>query len=419
MQLEGGFTAGKIYELIYRARDPYIVGLGLAAIRDIAAYAKYDKQALFPARHAIAFGVSQSGRFLRHFLYQDFNTDEQGRPAYDAMFIHSAGAGRGSFNHRFAQASRDGHRYSSFYYPTDLFPFSGATQRDAESGVSDGVLKHVRHAPKIFYTNTGYEYWGRAASLLHTTPDGMEDVDPLPNERIYHLASGQHFVIDPPLPMQARGQGGNVYRGNPLDFLVNLRALLPRLTAWVKEDKAPPASRYPRLRDAMLVPPSKLKFPALQNMPAPQVIHSAHRADYGPRWGEGIIDLEPPKVGKAFVTLAPQVDEFGNELGGVRNVELRVPLGTYAPWNLRVGLPAPHELSDFFGTFAPLPATPAARERGNDPRAAISALYADRAAYVRRAESAAKELVEEGFLLQEDVRRVVARNAALWDWLNK
>ena len=89
VRLEGGFKPGKIYELVYRARDPLVIGLGLAAIRDIASYAKYRKDALFPAQQAIAFGVSQTGRFLRHFLYQDFNTDEQGRPVYDAMFIHS------------------------------------------------------------------------------------------------------------------------------------------------------------------------------------------------------------------------------------------------------------------------------------------------------------------------------------------
>jgi hypothetical protein len=416
--LDGDFRSGKIYELVYRARDPWIVGLGFAAIRDIAAYAKYDKDALFPAKHAIAFGVSQSGRFLRHFLYQDFNTDERGRPVYDGMFVHAAGAGRGSFNHRFAQASRDAHRYNTFFYPTDLFPFSGATQRDPATGDEAGLLTRTKHPPKIFYTNSGYEYWGRAASLIHTTPDGSKDVEPLPNERIYHLASGQHFVINPPLELQSpppsqRAQS-EVYHGNPLDYLVNLRALLPRLTVWVKEGNAPPASRYPRIADATLVPVTKLKFPAVPGLPAPRVAHTAYRADYGPRWREGFIDIEPPKLDAPFVTLVPQVDEFGNELGGLRNVELLVPLGTYAPWNLRgSALANSGELTDFYGTFAPLPRDDSARDRGGDSRPAFESLYADRVVFAQRLEVAAKALVEEGFLLQEDVRRVVTRNARI------
>src|SRR5207302_9216710 len=140
--------------------------LGLAAIRDLIAYAKHDPQSLFPAQLGVAFGVSQTGRFLRHFLYQGFNTDERGRQAFDGMLVHTAGAGRGSFNHRFAQPSRDAHRYSSFFYPTDLFPFTTRTQTDPEMGIADGLLArsadHPEHRPKIFFTNTGYEYWGRA-----------------------------------------------------------------------------------------------------------------------------------------------------------------------------------------------------------------------------------------------------------------
>src|SRR5881396_1501245 len=139
-----GFEAGKLYELVYRASDPVVSGLGLAAIHDVIAYAKHDPQSLFPARLGVAFGVSQTGRFLRHFLYQGFNTDERGRQAFDGMLVHTAGAGRGSFNHRFAQPSRDAHRYSSFFYPTDLFPFTSRPQLDAETGREDRLASSRR-----------------------------------------------------------------------------------------------------------------------------------------------------------------------------------------------------------------------------------------------------------------------------------
>src|SRR3989454_7132129 len=111
----GGFESGKIYELVYRARDPVVVGIGLAAVRDMMSYAKYDEASPFPVRRGLDLGISQTGRFLRHFLYQGFNTDEAGRTVFDGLFVHTAGAGRGSFNHRFAQPSPDGPRPSAIF----------------------------------------------------------------------------------------------------------------------------------------------------------------------------------------------------------------------------------------------------------------------------------------------------------------
>ncbi len=419
--LEGGFEAGKIYELVYRAKDPAVVGLGLAAIRDIIAYAKYDSTCPFPVQYGIAAGVSQTGRFLRHFLYQGFNTDEAGRQAYDGLMIITAGAGRGSFNHRFAQPSRDAHRYSAFFYPTDIFPFTSRMQFDSLQWRSDGLLAHMhndRHRPKTFYINTGYEYWGRAASLIHTTVDGRADVEPLPNERIYHLASGQHFVGR--FPPRAKIAGPNVYRGNPLDFSVNYRALLIRLIGWVKTRKAPPESRYPRIDRHTLVPFDRVQFPRIPNVAFPTVVHVAYRADYGPRWFEGIIDRQPPRLGRPFPSQVSQVDSLGNEIAGVRNVELRVPVATYTPWNLRIGYSAAtHELTDFLGTFIPLPRTEAEKRRWRDPRPSLDALYTSKQEYLQKVRQAALALVEEGFLLAEDVDYVVQRSSRVWDWIQQ
>jgi len=419
--LTGGFEPGKIYELVYRAGNPAVVGLGLAAIRDVIAYAKYDPASLFPARYGLAVGVSQTGRFLRHFLYQGFNTDTQGRRAYDGLMIITAGAGRGSFNHRFAQPSRDAHRFSAFFYPTDLFPFTSRVQEDAQQGRTDGLLAHLHnpdHAPKTFYLNTGYEYWARGASLLHTTPDGTADVPPLPQERIYHLAAGQHFPGGFPPPDQARMDTPPTYRGNPLDFGVNYRALLVRLVEWVADDKTPPPSAYPRRDDGTLVPIDAVAFPPIPGLTLPKVIHVAYRADYGPRWPEGIIDLQPPKLGSPFPSLVSQVDSLGNEAAGVRNVALRVPLATYTPWNLRTGLPGPEgELTDFYGSYSPLPRTDAERAQRRDPRPSLEALYADKRDYLSRVWNATQALIDEGFLLPDDRSRVIGRAAEYWDWI--
>ena len=423
IHMPAGFHAGKIYELVYRAQDPAVVGLGLAAVRDMMAYARYDDRSPFRVDHGIAFGVSQTGRFLRHFLYQGFNTDEQGQRVFDGMLIHTAGAGRGSFNHRFAQPSRDAHRYSAFFYPTDIFPFTSRTQHDPSSGRSDGLLAHSHrpdHAPKIFYTNTGYEYWGRAASLIHTTVDGQADVAPLPHERLYHLASAQHFEWHFPPGPGERLPAATAYRGNPLRFLVNLRALLLRLVEWVVANREPPPHAYPRLADQTLVAIDQARFPRIPEVSFPQVIHEAYRVDYGPHWPEGIITYQPPRLGPAFPTLVSQVDAVGNDATGIRNVEIQVPVATYTPWHLRTGAAHnSHELTDFLGTFMPLRRTEADRQRLGDTRPSLETLYATREAYLRRVDEAAAQLVAQGYLLAEDVERVRKQAIAQWEWVQQ
>lgn len=419
--LEGGFEAGKIYELVYRARDPAVVGLGLAAIRDVISYAKFDGDSIFPAKLGVAVGVSQTGRFLRHFLYQGFNTDEDDREAYDAMMIITAGAGRGSFNHRFAQPSRDAHRYSAFFFPTDLFPFTSAAQLDPIAHRTDGLLADAdanSEVPKIFYVNTGYEYWGRAASLIHTSVDATRDLAPLPNERVYHLASAQHYVGGFPGIGNRMGDA-NVYRGNSLEFSGNYRALLVALLKWVKEKAAPPPSTYPLIGNQTLVSPRDVEFPDIPGVDFPTAAHVAYRVDYGPRWPQGIIDFQPPRLGPAFPSLVAQVDRFGNERGGVRNTDISVPLATYTPWNLRTGLAgSPAELSDFVGTMIPLSRTKAEADKRGDPRPAIEALYPSRLHYMDEVKEELEDLVRSGFLLTEDRDHVLQHAGRTWDWVH-
>lgn len=419
VRMDGGFEAGKIYELVYRSRDPRVVGLGLAVLRDVASYAKNSLDSPFPARYVVAFGVSQTGRLLRHFLYQGFNRDERGRRAFDGMLVHTAGAGRGSFNHRFAQPSRDGHPYSAFFYPTDLFPFTSRETMDPVTGASGGLLSATPEAlrPRVFFTNTGYEYWGRAAALTHVTPDGTADVAPFPTERVYHLASGQHSVGSFP-PSGPAGPGGD-WTGNPLDFLTTLRALAVRLVDWVAEDRAPPGSRYPRLGDGTLVPVEGLAFPPVSGVTPPAAAHVAYRADYGARFRDrGIVDWQPPLVGGPFPSLVPQVDGLGNELGGIRGFEIRVPVATYAPWRVRSGMAGGNgALTDFVGTWIPFARTEAERATVGDPRPSLEALYGSEATYRARLTAAVADLQAEGFLLEEDGERVLTRGRGLWTWI--
>src|SRR4051812_47167497 len=310
IRLKGGFEPGKIYEIVYVARDPVVAGLGFAAVRDFASYLKQEGNEAAPAKRVYAMGISQSGRFLRHFLYEGFNADEHGKQAIDGMFVHVAGAGMGSFNHRFAQPSRDAQPTNALFYPTDVFPFADTPQREPESGQTAGLLdraKADRVLPKIFYTNTSYEYWSRAGSLIHISPDGKRDLPLMDNVRIYFLAGLQHFTAPFPPTKPTEPSLAAQHLPNPNPVLYFWRALVVAMEEWVRDGKLPPESRYPRLTDKTLVRREEVKFPAVPGAGVPERVHQALRLDFGPQWKKRIITKQPPALGKPFPVFVPQV----------------------------------------------------------------------------------------------------------------
>jgi hypothetical protein len=406
-----GFEKGRIYELVYASADPVVVGVGLAALRDGAAWLRDSEDSPVKVQRNIAMGISQTGRLLRHFLYQGFNQLAGGGKAFDGVIAHTAGAGRGSFNHRFAQPSRDAHRFRAFFYPTDIYPFSDTIQRDSETGLEEGLLDRLRKAnavPKIFFTNTGYEYWGRNAALVHASLDGRFDVDPGPGVRAYHFASTQHFVGPFPPQIQATR-----YPANPVDFLWSLRALLLAMDNWVAKGIEPPPSRLPTLANGSLVPLEGYRFPRLPGVDVPAIAHNTWRLDFGPRFrGEGIVDFQPPRVGKPFPILVPQADADGNELGGIRLPQVEVPLATYTPWNFRSkDIGAPDELANFRGAFLPFSLTSEGRNASGDPRLSIAERYASRDEYLGHYAREAMELARDGYLLEGDLAAMLLQAA--------
>ncbi len=420
VEMPAGFEPHRIYEVVYTARDPVLVGLGPAAVRDLLSCLKHPpsgQPALVPGiRRALAYGASQSGRFLRTFLYYGFNQDEKGRPVLDGVLAHVAGAGRGSFNHRFAQPSRDAHPFMNFFYPTDIFPFTDLEQTDPETGVTDGLLSQARKsgvAPKVFYSNSSYEYWGRAASLIHTTLDGASDM-PIPdNVRIYLFAGSQHGPAPFP-PSRTIGQQLN----NPNNFRWAMRALLVAMDRWVSEGVEPPASVYPRRSSGTLVAPEALDFPKIPGVSFSTRVHKAYRVDYGPEWKSGVVTREPPQVGKPFPILISQADTDGNETGGLRLPEVAVPLATYTGWNLFNEKSGPSdELSSMQGSFIPFPPTRAERQRSGDPRRAIEERYHDRDQYLGLVAQAAMKLIEQRYLLEQDLPAILREAAARWGWV--
>ena len=417
IHLNGGFKPGKLYEYVYVVADPVVAGGGVAVFRDFASYVKHDPNAITPAQRVYGEGISQNGRFLRDFLYQGFNADEDGRIALDGVLAHVAGAGRGSFNYRFAQPSRDAQPTSSVHFPTDIFPFTNEPETDPITHASGGILDRATATgtvPKIFFSNTSYEYWGRAAALIHTSADGKRDAAISDHVRIYHFTGLQHF--SGPFP-PARGKGDLLGQQpeSPLPIRFFWRAMIANMDAWVRNGTEPPASSYPRIADGTLVPLSKYAFPHLRGVNLPHEANQGERLDFGPGWRKGILSIQPPRVGPAFPVLVPQVDADGNERDGIRLPEITVPLATVTGWNLRdPSIGAPKERVSFEGSWIPFAKTAQDRKRTGDPRPSIAERYANEQDYLSRYSQAVDRLVSMRWILPEDRGTVLSRAKDEW-----
>lgn len=413
-----GMEAGRIYELVYAARDPRVMGLSHAAVRDLVSFLKHGGSATLLAdqrrflKRSIGFGVSQSGRFLRDFVYRGFNADEKGRPVFDLVWAHVAGAGRGSFAHRFAQPSHAGNSVKQFFYPVDLFPFADTPQTDPETGTSGHLLakaEAAKVAPKMVYTNSSVEYWARAASLATTTLDGKEDLPLAAQSRMYFFAGTQHGPAPYPPPSAALAHAQNYG-----DYRWGMRALLVAVNEWLTNGTEPPASRYPTVARQELVPTERLRFPKLATASAPKAVPAVCRLDFGPEYeSANIVSVQPPRVGRGYTLLVPQVDEDGNEVGGVRLPHVAVPLATYTGWNRPV--PLVNErlgLAGLSGSAVPLARN---RDAASDPRPSAEERYASREAFLAQVKRAAEALAGERFVLAEDVPAIVEQNGRYWD----
>ena len=403
LHLKGGFKPGHVYELSYEAKGAVVAGLGFAALRDMASAVKYQQDVPIAVRFAYAFGPSQDGRFLREFLYEGFNVDEQDRRSLDGVISNIAGSARsGDFNSRFARPNGHG------FYVASLFPYLDLDQRDPVTGGISGILMRLEpdHRPKIFYTNSSVEYWGagRAAALTHTTLDGHEDATVPDNVRIYLFAGTQH-VPGGYLPSQGEGQ----LKPNGNEYSWPLRALLVAMDSWVRDGVAPPPSAHPQFADKTLVQRNQLDFPAIPGVRSPLIIPAGYRADL-----EGLPTQHPLPL------LVPQVDADGNELSGIRLPNVAVPLATYTGWNFRSpSIGQPEELLPLTGSFIPFPVTKTERERTHDPRITIEERYGSRAQYERLVTDTTTKLLQQRYLLTEDAPRVVEQTLATWDELTR
>jgi hypothetical protein len=426
--MASGFVPGKVYQVIYTTTGAPIVGCGLLATRDMGSFLKYGSAregnpCAGDLQYAYSFGVSQSGRFLRHFLYLGLNQDEQDRTVFDGLIPHVAGGKHGEFNHRFAQPSSQASRS-----PNNLFPYSDAEQTDPETDRTGGLLSRLAakgKVPKVMHTYTSSEYWGGHGALVHIDVTGSRDLDVPEAVRIYHFGGTQHPVgTFPPQDTDAR-QG---YRGqhpfNWTDYRPLLRAALVNLDRWVTHGEPAPPSSHPRLDNGTAVPPEQLAatFRAIPGVNLPEPLRRFERLDFGPQ--PGIATHVPPMSMKPYPRLVPAVDQDGNEVCGILLPFQTVPLATHTGWNLRhpdIGGAGQTLASGgasggtLIGATIPFPATREARQATGDPRRSIAERYTSKADYLEQVRRAAQDLVQARYLLAEDVDEIIGQAAQHYD----
>lgn len=451
-----GFVKGKIYELLYWAKNPRVVGLGLAAIRDAISFFHFETQddyanpnplAVPHHRHvrpdpeyAYIFGISQSGRVINTMIYQGFHVDEKGRMVFEGARPDVPGGGKGAFNYRWAQTTHHPKHIEGNYFPADHFPFNFTENhewqvdpyrtRDGIFGDVLAVAKRLGKIPKIMLDNHETEYWTRAASLVHTDVFGKRDVgfEAHPNVRFYAVNGSQHGA---PNPNSRRTNANDQHSDGFVDHRPLGRALLVALDRWVTHGIEPPPTTVPQIRKGELVTVNKHKADFFFQLPAynyggvnfppernPGTYLKPPRVDYGPHffmpmpwpWDKvpvaypGIQSNVPPQYfGPPYETRVPYFDKDGNGIGGIRMIELRVPLGTYQGWNPRCdNCGAPNFLQPFNVSFWPFALTETERIAKNDPRPSIEARYSSKQDYVNRVKEAAHRLREHRFMLRED-----------------
>jgi hypothetical protein len=415
--LVGGFKPGRIYELVYTARDPIVAAAGMAGIRDLLSYLRNNPLAGTPAPQTnLIFGISQSGRLIQTMLLRGLHVDEDGRAVFDGAFIHVAGGGKGGFDYRFAMPTRHFSVLEDHIYPTDFFPFATVAARDSVTGAEGSILDRARAlgaVPKLFYVNNSSEYWNRAASLIATDPDGERDLPPAPEARIYLIAGAQHYVGALP----ERGIFANCV--NTLNHYRAMRALMLAFERWVRDGVEPPPSTYPRIADGTLVTVAAhgKAFPGIPNFRLPEGNLRPPRLDFGSRFEtDRVAEQVPPRMGKPFATLVPRPDADGLDQGGIALPEVLLPLGTRTGFNTRneaAGFPGATGRWD--GSFLPFARTEAERRASGDPRPSLEARYVSRAAYEDKVRAAAADVVRRGFLLPQDVDALVSEAGGLYD----
>lgn len=412
---DAGFDAGALYEVTYKARDPVLLGIGFAAVRDVVSFLRRDGSAANPlapggrslVHNAIGFGVSQSGRFLRDYLYLGFNQDIAGGMVFDGLMPHVAGGRRMALNYRFGMAGRNPRHPQDPAWQADLFPFTYDTLQDPLSGRRDGLLQRCRISatcPRVMQTDTEHEWWASRASLLVTDLAGNH-IDLPPEVRAYMIAGTPHFA-DP--GSTARREPAMALAVNPMHSGPPMRALLSAMQAWTTQGTPPPASRVPMRAHGTLVPAADAVRRDIPALPYAAIHTGAAYTD---------TSVFPPRILGTYPVFVPRTDADGMSIAGIRMLPLAVPRASYTGWNPRAEGFGAGTLFPLQGAAVAFAATRAERQATADPRLSIEERYPDAQSYVGAVRAAAERQVSERLLLPQDAKRAV--DLAAQDQLSK
>ena len=402
-----------LYDILYNATGAVVSGIGLAVPRDLISFLRNDPgdddQRVNPLldatgrpaiRHAIAYGISQSGRFLRFFLWQGFNADSRGRQVFDGVVPVVSGGKKGFFNGLFAKPAvipggQEGHR------DPNLFPFAYPILTDPLSGKTDGILMRCLETdtcPKIIHIDTETETVEGFGWMLTTGPDGQPIAHQPENLRLYEIAGADH----------GRGgwRRGQPFCGpklaSPVPVMPFVRALMIAMGEWVARGIEPPASRYPSLVNGTLVTMAEAQglWPVVPHWPFNTV---RNQPEY---W---LDDTPLPNSRGKYPLLTPQADADGNAIAGIRHPMFAVPTGTMVGFTPRAEGFGPEDICPLQGEIVAFAATRDERVKSGDMRLSLEERYPGGTAELtaRRAEIA-RQLAGEGLLRPEDVKQAAA-----------
>jgi hypothetical protein len=409
------FDTNHIYELIYTAKNPRVLGLGYAAIRDVLSFFRHEAADNAGTRNPLAgqirtilmTGSSQTGAALRAFIHLGFNEDLKGRKVAEGAHVRVA-AGIQPLNIRFGQPGRAPFEHTQHQYPRYEAPLSWTPVYDPVADRTGGVLARCTKSdtcPNIVSTFTSSEFYNHRMSASITDALASRDL-PLPgNVRMYFASGTPHATGGGPPECR--------YFGNPNGAHFVTRAAFDALSKWVTSHTLPPESRYPTLREKTLVAPKHVAWPSIPGVPYTGLVNRFEVLDFGPGFRNddvaGIITENPPRpTGKEYPILVPQVDADGNDLGGIRSNLLLAPTATYTGFNERGARFSEGGFCDNRGLVKPFAKTRAERLAAGDPRLSLEERYRDHAGYVAAVKAAAEKLVAERYLLPEDAATLIA-----------
>lgn len=401
------YDAGAAFELVYPAKDPQILGLGLAAVRDVVSFLRQDTSAQNPLigriHYAISHGASQSGRFLKGFTYWGFNEDENGRKVFEGILPKISGAHAIASNDRFGDTNATGRSYQRQLTHKMEFPFTYEVRFDPVSGLRDGIFGRCQATgtcPKVMHVDGANEVYLKALSLV--TTDGLGKDIKLPGDvRVFLISSTQHGPSAAASPTATCQQ-----LSNPLPHNPSVRALYLALDDWATRGIEPPKSEYPKGGELVpSLPQKKMGFPVI-----PGVNYTGWFNEVSVKDRSTLPNMPIP--GKFYVVHVAKTDHDGNDIAGVRHPALEVPLGTHTGWAMRRAPFAENEDCALTGQFIPFATTKAERLARGDPRKSLEERYKNHAAYVGKIEHAVKKLVKDRLLLQEDGEAIVTKAAS-------